>query len=293
MIDARRTHRVIAAFLGAVETSALWIAMVALLSMGSDGLDRLFAAYVFLLLLPVAVIVGIVLGIRSVRSVSHWGFARPRQVVISIVVAFFLLGFNSLFREMGLIRQSETQPLQDPFATASADQLVKTLRDPRPDNRARAAQELVQRNHPLAGDLILSLLQDGDGAVRGRAVVLLGQMRDRRAVDRIITLLDDPDLGIQLAAVRSLGEIGDNRAVSPLLAVLSRPNFSGVVAEALAKIGDQRAVGPLISFLEGAKREDETQWRNWAIASLEKLSGQQYGDDVVRWRQWYEAGARK
>ena len=293
MTDVKRTYRVIAAFFGAVETSALLMAVIALVSMGGDGLDRLFAAFAFLVLLPVAVLVGIVFGIRSARSASPWGFARPRQVIISVIVAFLLLGFNGLFREMGLIKQKQPEPLKDRYAAASADHLIKSLRDPLPESRVRAAEELVQRHHPSAGDFILPLLQDGNGHVRGRAVVLLGQLRDKRAVDGIITLLDDPDYGIQLDAVRSLGEIGDDRAVAPLLAVLDRPNFSGVVAEALAKIGDQRAVGPLIGFLEDAKREDQRQWRNWAITSLEKLSGQKYGNDIVRWRRWYEAEGKK
>jgi HEAT repeat protein len=119
--------------------------------------------------------------------------------------------------------------------------------------------------------------------------VLLGQLREKRAVDRIIAFLDDPDYGTQLDAVRSLGEIGDGRAVEPLLAVINRPNFSGVAAEALAKIGDRRAVGPLIGFLENANREDQIKLRNWVVTSLEKLSGEKYGNDIVRWRRWYDA----
>jgi len=276
----------IAALFGAVETLAVLIAVVAMLSMGGDWLNRLLAAFAFMVLVPVAVIIGIVLGMRSVRSPSPWGFARPRQVIISVTVAFLLVGFNSLFQEMGFIKRPE--PLKDPFATASSDYLIKSLGDPQPEARLRAGEELVRRHYPSAGDLILPLLEDSSGYVRGRAAVLLGQLRETRAVDRIVTLLDDPDYGTQLDAVRSLGEIGDSRAVAPVLGVLNRSNFSGVAAEALAKIGDKRAVGPLIGFLENAKREDQMQMRNWVVSSLEKLSGQKYGNDLVRWRQWYE-----
>lgn len=281
----------IAALFGAAEALSLFMAAIALLSMGGDGLDRLSAAFAFMLFVPVVAVIGIVLGIRSVRSTSPWGFARPRQVIISVIAAFLLLGFNSLFQEMGLIKKPA--PLKDPFVTASADHLIKSLSDPQPESRVRAAEELVQRHYPSAGDLILPLLQDKSGYVRGRATVLLGRLRDKRAVDRLVTFLDDPDYGTQLDAVRSLGEIGDSRAVAPLLTVLNRPNFSGVVAEALAKIGDRQAVGPLIGYLEHAKREDQMQMRNWVVTSLEKLSGQQYGNDIVRWRQWYEAEGKE
>jgi len=62
----------------------------------------------------------------------------------------------------------------------------------------------------------------------------------------------------------------------------------GIVAEALAKIGNRRAVGPLIDFLENTTGEDAMKYREWVVTSLEKLSGQKYGNDIVRWRQWYE-----
>jgi HEAT repeat protein len=93
--------------------------------------------------------------------------------------------------------------------------------------------------------------------------------------------------------VRSLGEIGDSRAVEPLLAVIDRTNFSGVVAEALARIGDRRAVGPLIAFLEKAARQDQLRTRKWFVESLEKLSGQKFGNDVARWRRWYETEGKR
>ncbi len=269
-----------------MEAVALVMAIMALLSMGGDGIDRLLAVFAFYMLLPVAVVFGIFLGIKSGRSASPWGFAHPRQVIITVAVAVLLFVSNEIFQYKG-------KPAKDPFLSAPVEQLVHSLRDPQDENRVRAAEELVRRHHPSAADLILPLLQDTNTNVRDRATVLLGQLRDSRAVDRIVRLLDDPDYGTQIDAVRSLGEIGDDRAVAPLLAVLRRPNFGGVVAEALAKIGDQRGIGPLIGFLENAAKENQLKNHNWVITSLEKLSGQKYGNDTIRWRQWYEAEGKK
>jgi HEAT repeat protein len=259
----------------------LLMAILSLLSMGGDGIDRLFAFFVFYVSLPVAAVIGIFLGIKFGRSGSPWGFARPRQVIISVIVAVLLLGLNELFQDRG-------KPAKNPFASASTEELIRSLGDPQAENRLRAAQALVQRHHPSAGDHIMPLLQDPNRNVRCRATALLGQLRDRRAVDPIITFLDDPDYEIQLAAVRSLGEIGDSSSVEPLLAVIHRPHFSGIVAEALANIGNRRAVGPLIDILENKTGEDAMKYRKWVVTSLEKLSGQKYGNDIVRWRQWYE-----
>jgi hypothetical protein len=284
-------NRIIAALLGAVEMSAILIIVLAFLHLDSGTLfDPLFF-FIFMIFLPVAAGIGIFLGIKSVRYTSPLAFARPLQVIVCVIAAFILLGFNGLFQEIGLI--PKPGPLTDLFVTASSDYLIKSLGDPLPENKVRAAQELLQRKYPSTGDLLLPLLQDESIFVRGAVTRIFGELRDKRAVDRIIDLLDDPDYGMQLEAIRGLGEIGDGRAVEPLLAVLNRLNCSGVVAEALAKIGEQRAVGPLIGFLEEAKREDQIRFRKWVIQSLEKLSGQRFGDDLVCWRNWYLAEGKK
>lgn len=286
MTNTFKPYRIVAACLGSMETVALLTAVLALLSMGGDGINRLLAAFSFYVLLPVAAVTGIFLGITFGRSESPWGFARPRQVIIAVIVAVLLFASNEIYQNRG-------KPANEPFVSATADQLFSSLSDPQAENRMLAAEELVRRHHPSAGDLILTLLRDTNSNVRGRAAVLLGQLRDLRAVDRIIMLLDDPSYGTQLDAVRSLGEIGDDRAVAPLLAVLYRPNFGGIVAEALAKIGDQRGVGPLIGFLEDSRKENQLNYQNWVVSSLEKLSGQKYGNDIVRWRQWYDNESKK
>ncbi len=111
-------HRMIAAFSAQSRCQQWWLRVIALLSMDSDGLDRLLAYFIFIKCLPFAMIVGIVLDIISIRFSSPWGFARPRQVIISVIAAFLLLGFNNLFQEMGFIKK--TEPLKDHFVTASS-----------------------------------------------------------------------------------------------------------------------------------------------------------------------------
>jgi hypothetical protein len=125
----RAPGRFTAALMGAVEMASLFLSLVALLSMGGGELDKLFAAFVFMVSLPLAVLVGIFLGIK-LRSASPWRFAGPRQVIITVIAALLLLGFNSLFQEMGLIPRRV--PLKDPFIAASTNQIISSLGDPRP-----------------------------------------------------------------------------------------------------------------------------------------------------------------
>ena len=70
MTNTFKPYRIVAACLGTMETVALLMAVLALLSMGCDGIDRLLAAFSFYVLLPVAAVIGIFLGIRIGRSES-------------------------------------------------------------------------------------------------------------------------------------------------------------------------------------------------------------------------------
>lgn len=291
MIEKNKPGKLIAVLLGIIETVALFLAGIALYAMGGDSLDKMISAFLFLAGLPAAIIIGIFLGLRFGRRLSPWGFARPRQVIISICAAVLIFGLNSLFLKAGVFKKPV--PLENKFLAATPDELIKTLHDNDPYKRINSAEELIRRNYPQAVDLLLPILKDSEPFVRSRVIILLGQLRDKRTVEPIINALDDTDFGVRLDAVRSLGTIGDEQAVEPLLNLLNSQYFGGIISEALAGIKSRRAVEPLINFLEKMNREDQIKDSNRVISSLAKITGQNFGSDVKRWREWYEAEKKK
>ncbi len=139
-------------------------------------------------------------------------------------------------------------------------------------------------------DRLLEIVKDraNSDIFRIGAARALGIMRSPRAVETLITLTkEDPDY--RVAAVRALGKIGDPRAVEALATVLSEDaNAAAFAAEALGQIGDRRAVAPLIRALEGG----DAEVRASAVRALRAVTGKDFGDNAVRWREWLEKDGR-
>ena len=152
----------------------------------------------------------------------------------------------------------------------------------------------------------MELLHDNDAGLRADAAEALGLLKATVAVDDLIAMLDNFDWPGQGAEgypgcfthgnVRSttrdkvaaaLGAIGDLKAVEPLIASLGRGAMTsrGASATALGTIGDQRAVTPLITELPNLTGDA----RKAAVASLQKLTGQDFGTDIAHWQQWLAA----
>lgn len=203
------------------------------------------------------------------------------------------------------IGQPAAEPLIDALATEDADvrqyaswalgeigdaravgALVSMLMDKSPVVRKRTAKALGKIGDSRATEPLIPLLTDDNADVRGEAARALGKFADRRAVEPLISALSRERRG---AVVWALGEIADPRAVDHIIPVLSDDNadLRSVSATALRKIKDPRAVGPLIAALED--RDGRGRWEISAIvAALRELTAQRFGDDLAKWREWWE-----
>ena len=136
----------------------------------------------------------------------------------------------------------------DPFGTraetpgdAPADAAARTLRAPRPEARAAAADGLSLAPSPAVGPAVARLL---DGAAPPLATAALGVLRFRRQAPYgdVVLLLAHPDAAVAGAAARCLGTVPQRRAAASVLRhVLARgPDDARVlpVAETLLALGD-------------------------------------------------------
>lgn len=106
--------------------------------------------------------------------------------------------------------------------------------------------------------LIQSLLLDLrnlQNPLRSEAAARLGELKAQEAVPDLVAALKDSDWFLVVRAARALGEIGDRRAIAALIDAMSNrfPAVPAAVAEA-----------------------------------LQKLTGQNFGEDQARWRTWWQ-----
>ena len=77
--------------------------------------------------------------------------------------------------------------------------------------------------------------------------------------------------------------IGAASAMIPLLKD-EIVDVRGKTAWALGRLGDDSAVEPLISAL----LDKDAGVRSAAASSLNQLTGEKFGDDHAKWREWFE-----
>jgi HEAT repeat protein len=124
--------------------------------------------------------------------------------------------------------------------------LVRTLRSPLPDIRAKAARSLGKLGW-LARDALPHLtnaLQDADGGVREAAAQAVGQLGPG-ALPSLVQMLGHPDKYVRRNAVWALGKLGPaaQPAVADLAAALkdADPRTAAGAAQALGNVGDDSA----------------------------------------------------
>ena len=173
----------------------------------------------------------------------------------------------------------------------AVDDLVRLLRDVKPDVRWSAARSLGRLGHPGAvAPLLASLegdrpippdviveaiaeirtcpvavlrqgLRSRSVPIRAVSVELLGRFQALGASSDVIRLLsDDPSIEVRTRAAQSLGRMGSPRAVPALLACLrdGPPAMHPQVVWALGEIGSPAAVPALRSALTGTSAQVRT-----------------------------------
>jgi HEAT repeat protein len=91
---------------------------------------------------------------------------------------------------------------------------------------------------------------------------------------------------VRQEAAWALGELGDERAVSALFAALDDDavNVQNNAGDALVKIGGPEVIGGFIGMMAHV-----TERRKQAVASaLSKITGERFGTNHYRWRDWWK-----
>lgn len=192
---------------------------------------------------------------------------------------------------------------------------------------AIAAWALAKDRNPKALDLFLKHIADWDvlnhlacyrderilpalkaalpqyrGKVRGRALLLVAELEGGDPVPKFIEIARDPTLESEYEAVERLRRIKDDRLVPLALELLDQTGDRWRVWAAIDLLGDSKspeATQALIEALGVDYQKLAEKWGKQVMADnnkefREKISGhlrantgQDFGTDRARWREWY------
>jgi HEAT repeat protein len=181
--------------------------------------------------------------------------------------------------------------------------LVRRAGDASPEASLAAAQVLLHRGEPVAGDLLRAVHAEPDAGRRERLAGILVSLGER-AAQPILEALDGSDPRLTRTALRLAGELQNPRAVGRLEQILAQgpgtlrpdaaralarlgapeafqalaravegptPDVANAAALALAATGEKRALVPLVRSLRRALTKGEVESARELIRALGRL----------------------
>ncbi len=174
---------------------------------------------------------------------------------------------------------------QDPRVVTPAKKLAQL------QQLAKECPKLPQAEHDrLAVELARELRTEEDPLVRAQLLKTLAVVRSDTATSMLRAGVQDSDPDVRAACCQAWGRRGGAEAVRVLEQVLREEDDLDVrlaAVRALGQIQSPESVAVLALALE----DDDPAMRYRAMRSLAAATGQDYGTDVSKWRE-YIAGRR-
>lgn len=151
-----------------------------------------------------------------------------------------------------------------------------------------ASKQRPEQQEEIARYLLDWFGRESDPLLRFEMVRAAGVCRAESARLLVAAALNDADTDVRVAACEVLGGWGGAESASQLQAVLAGDPDLQVrlaAARALGQSSTESAVASLAQALED--RDPAMQYQ--AVRSLERLTGQRFGNDVNQWRQFVQS----
>lgn len=198
----------------------------------------------------------------------------------------------------------------------AVEPVIAVIKHDNANVRASAVLALRQLGDPRAIGPLIAALKDPEHKVRLEATLALGHLKDKKATGPLIQALKDEHWNVRAHAARGLGWLGDPRGLKPLVAALKDADFNvrGCAAEGLGLLGLGDAIAPLtkhaladphwavrmrgawalgrlkdpraVEALLGLLADANLRVTNQAIDALKEITGQHFGTDQAKWREW-------
>lgn len=168
----------------------------------------------------------------------------------------------------------------------SVGALVSALPNETPSVRADIASALSDVKTPEAIQALVGLLSDSSPEVRSKAAIGLLKARDRSTTRALADALKDRAAIVRRPASEALIYVADASVMNELIDALG--DIDATVADnavaALIKLNDLEAVHRLINFIDSPNSSQAVR----AATVLEEITHRPYGQNVEKWKQWYE-----
>ena len=150
----------------------------------------------------------------------------------------------------------------------------------------KMSPELQER---VSSELAQGIVNEQDPVLRAQILRTLGRYPTEKAGVILSSGLHDHDRDVRIAACEALGVRGGEASVAELARVLADDADVDVrlaAARGLSETASTQGVAALGDALE----DQDPAIQRRAMASMKKLSGQDFGGDVGAWRQYAKTG---
>lgn len=143
----------------------------------------------------------------------------------------------------------------------------------------------LRKDHEYVGFISVRLLKDTDAQTRAQAAWALGEIANERGLSALEdALLNDREIPVKKEAALALGKIKADSSFEKLTDCCRR--YPAARKELLTAIGNY-PVNRSASFLVAALGQPLTpDQKTEVLNSLRRLTGRDYGDDLLAWRTW-------
>ncbi len=148
----------------------------------------------------------------------------------------------------------------------------------------------AEKKRQIVAELSAAIQNEEDPLIRTEIVYALSNYPIPETDTVLRAALQDPNEDVRVAACEAWGKRGTPEAAAMLGGALGGDLSKDVrlaAARALGETKDRTAVAALGAALDD--RDPAMQYR--AVLSLKKITGENFGNDVDRWRQYVQSGS--
>ncbi len=268
----------------------------------------------------ILIIAGVFLGLAEL-SVRLEGKAAPSEWMIFLCIVPLILagalmlmnrrisGVSGLSKVAQPGTQSSIAPPKDKKANATrvppsqvsepspkVNELISQLKDPQVDIRIKAASALGDLRAPQAIEPLIAALDDYGETYKelGESMIVDQSVREcardalvkigKPAVGSLILTLGNGNQDVVKLSAQALAQVGDQQAVEPLIEIVKADSVQPKLAaiRALGELKASQAIDPLLAALD----DNNSMVQDYAMQSLQQITGQKLGRKAADWQQW-------